>query len=207
MTEIIFKINQSKSLSHPAAPYDWYELTIIFLVLNLWYSKKTVFISWLQMPWLLVSPGYQQVFRSSLKFIVTPPRDQWVNSLSLGKFEGNFVEVNFKLMLMTDGSGIYVEIDFRLISLDLTNEKSKLVQVMAWCHQATSHYLSQCWPSSISPYGITRPQWVKPTCSPQHQKAACVILLRSLSDHVCRVRLRRSCCTEGYSSSNTVPKS
>ena len=31
---------------------------------------------------------------------------------------------------------------------------------MAWCHQATSHNLSQCWPSSVSPYGITRPQWV-----------------------------------------------
>ena len=32
---------------------------------------------------------------------------------------------------------------------------------MAWCHQATSHYLSQCWPRSPSPYGVTRPQWVK----------------------------------------------
>ena len=32
---------------------------------------------------------------------------------------------------------------------------------MAWCHQATSHYMSQCWPRSMSPYGITRPQWVK----------------------------------------------
>ena len=32
---------------------------------------------------------------------------------------------------------------------------------MAWCHQATSHYLSQCWPKSLSPYGITRPRWVK----------------------------------------------
>ena len=31
---------------------------------------------------------------------------------------------------------------------------------MAWCHQATSHYLNQYWPSSMSPYGITRPQWV-----------------------------------------------
>ena len=31
---------------------------------------------------------------------------------------------------------------------------------MAWCHQATSHYLSQCWPRSLSPYGVTRPQWV-----------------------------------------------
>ena len=37
-----------------------------------------------------------------------------------------------------------------------------LVQVMAWCHQATSHYLNQCWPRSMSPYGVTRPQWVNP---------------------------------------------
>ena len=44
--------------------------------------------------------------------------------------------------------------------LDLTDDKSTLVQVMAWCRQATSHYLSQCWPRSMSPYGITRPQWV-----------------------------------------------
>ena len=42
-----------------------------------------------------------------------------------------------------------------------TDDKSTLVQVMAWCRQATSHYLSQCWPSSMSPYGVTRPQWVK----------------------------------------------
>ena len=30
---------------------------------------------------------------------------------------------------------------------------------MAWCCQATSHYLSQCWPRSVS-FSITRPQWV-----------------------------------------------
>ena len=43
---------------------------------------------------------------------------------------------------------------------DLTDDKSTLVQVMAWCRQATSHYLSQCWPRSLSPYGVTSPQWV-----------------------------------------------
>ena len=31
--------------------------------------------------------------------------------------------------------------------------KSTLVQVMAWCRQATSHYLSQCWPTNMSPCG------------------------------------------------------
>ena len=39
-------------------------------------------------------------------------------------------------------------------------DKSKLVQAMAWCHQTASHYLSQCWPRSMSPYGITGPHWV-----------------------------------------------
>ena len=47
------------------------------------------------------------------------------------------------------------------LSLDLTNKKSVLVHVMAWCHLAASHYLGQCWPRSMSPYGVTRPQWVK----------------------------------------------
>ena len=42
-----------------------------------------------------------------------------------------------------------------------TDDKSTLVQVMAWCRQATSHYLSHCCPRSLLPYGITRPQWVK----------------------------------------------
>ena len=31
---------------------------------------------------------------------------------------------------------------------------------MAWRHQATSYYLILCWPRSMLPYGVTRPQWV-----------------------------------------------
>ena len=42
------------------------------------------------------------------------------------------------------------------------NTKSTLVQVMAWCRQATSHYLSQCWPIYMSPFDVPRPKWVKP---------------------------------------------
>ena len=44
---------------------------------------------------------------------------------------------------------------------DLTDDKSTLVQVMAWGRQPTSRYLSQCWLSSLSPYGDARAQWVK----------------------------------------------
>ena len=39
--------------------------------------------------------------------------------------------------------------------------KSTLIRVIVWCRQATNHYLSHCWPGSISPYGATRPRWVK----------------------------------------------
>ena len=49
---------------------------------------------------------------------------------------------------------------FRWLSLDLTDDKSTLVQVMAWCRKATSHYLSLCWPRSLSPCSVTRPQRV-----------------------------------------------
>ena len=60
---------------------------------------------------------------------------------------------------MIDDWGISCEIAIIWMSLDFTDDQSTLVQVMAWCHQATSHYLSQYWPRSLSPYGLTRPQW------------------------------------------------
>ena len=49
------------------------------------------------------------------------------------------------------------------MSMDLSDDKSTLFQVMAWCRQATSHYLCQCWPRSMMPCGVTRLQWVKVT--------------------------------------------
>ena len=77
------------------------------------------------------------------------------------KFEWNFRHVIFKQILLIDGWGISSEVALLWMSLDFINDQSTLVQVVAWCHQATSHYLSQCWPRSLSPYDITRPQWVK----------------------------------------------
>ena len=49
---------------------------------------------------------------------------------------------------MNGGWGISYEIALRWMPLDLTDDKSTLVQVMAWCQTAPSHYLSQCWPRS-----------------------------------------------------------
>ena len=82
------------------------------------------------------------------------------NSLAPGKFEWNFRHVIFKQILVIDDWGICCEIALTWKPQDLTDDKLTLVQVVAWCHQATSHCLNQCWPRSLPPYGVTRPQWV-----------------------------------------------
>ena len=84
-----------------------------------------------------------------------------LNSLTPGKFEWNFRYVIFKQLLEIYGWGISWEIARWSMSLDFTDDQSTSVQVMAWCRQATSHYLRQCWPRSMSPYGVTRLQCVK----------------------------------------------
>ena len=75
------------------------------------------------------------------------PNFFWINTLAPGRFEC-LLQVIIKPILMTDGLGISYGIDLRWISLNFTDAKSTLVQVIAWRHQATSHYLSQCWPRS-----------------------------------------------------------
>ena len=82
------------------------------------------------------------------------------NSLATGKFEWHFRYLIFQIFSGIDSWGISCEIALRWMSLDLTDDKSTLVQVIAWWRQATTHYLSQWWPRSLSPYDITRPQWV-----------------------------------------------
>ena len=79
------------------------------------------------------------------------------NSLAPGKFEWNFMCLIFQKISVIDGCVISYELALRWMSLDLTDNKSTLVQVMAWCRQATSYCLSQCWPRPLSPYGVTRP--------------------------------------------------
>ena len=101
------------------------------------------FIPYLLANWLIVIVAYSHI-----------------NSLAPGRFQFNFRLAIFKLILVNGCWGISYEIALRWMPLDLTDDKSTLVQVMAWCRQATSHYLSQCWRRCVLPYGITRPQWV-----------------------------------------------
>ena len=68
------------------------------------------------------------------------------NSLAPGRFECKFRQAIFKIILLIDGSGNCCKIALGRMSLHLT---------------ATSHYMSQHWPSSVLPCGITGRQWVK----------------------------------------------
>ena len=82
-----------------------------------------------------------------------------LNSLAPGGVGSNFKSVIWTHIM--DEVYTSCEIALRWMPQNTFDDKSTLVQVMALCHQVTSHYLSQCWPWSMSAYGITRLQWVK----------------------------------------------
>ena len=85
---------------------------------------------------------------------------RYISHIGPWEIKKKFRQVIFKQNLVIDGCGVSCEIIFRWMSMDLTDNKSALVQVMAWCRQATSHYLSQCWLWPVLSYGVTRSQWV-----------------------------------------------
>ena len=73
-------------------------------------------------------------------------------------FEWNITQIISKIILVIGAWGICYNVALGLMPLDLTDGKSTLFQVMPWCHQETSHYPSQCWPSSVPPHCVARPQ-------------------------------------------------
>ena len=103
-----------------------------------------------------------------VKITATNPRGQWVNtsgthelnSLAPGRSWHDFKKVIFNLVSLIGIFKSSYDNILRWMPQGLTDDNSTLVQVMAWCQQATSHYLNQCWPRSPAPYGVPRPQWV-----------------------------------------------
>ena len=85
---------------------------------------------------------------------------QIINSLAPGRSKCDFKNVIFNLALLIAIFKSSYNNVLRWMPQDLTDVKSALVQVMAWCRQATSHFLNQCWPRSATPYSVTRPHWV-----------------------------------------------
>ena len=74
-----------------------------------------------------------------------------------GRYVGKFKCVMLQHILMIDTLSSSSKIVHR-------HHKSILVLVKAWCYQATSHFLDQCWLNSMSYFGVTRGQWVYNIC-------------------------------------------
>ena len=58
------------------------------------------------------------------------------------RFFGNMaviLKIVFKFIIQNSSWGTHCEIALMWMPQQLINEKSTLVQIMAWCHQATSH--------------------------------------------------------------------
>ena len=109
---------------------------------------------------LLLYPNVEVLLGTGASKAVVKHRMMIDNSLIPGRPRCHFKTAIFNLLLL---SGIFTSSKdnaLRWVPWDLADDRSTLVQVMAWCRQATSHYLSQCWPRSMSPYDVTRPQWL-----------------------------------------------
>ena len=65
-----------------------------------------------------------------------------IHLLAHGRCSWNLKSVIFKFIPIIDKLGISCEIAPRWMPQDLTVNQSSLVQVMAWCCWATSHYLT-----------------------------------------------------------------
>ena len=100
------------------------------------------------------TPQAKNVWHWGNHYFLKPASHAWsawlhtyiLNSLAPSTFWLNFKWLIFKQILVIDGW-----VTRRWMSQGLTDDKSTLVQVMDWCRQAASHYLSQCSPSSMSP--------------------------------------------------------
>ena len=71
-----------------------------------------------------------------------------INSLVPGKYRWDFRNEIFFLGFLIDICRFCYDDALIGVSDGIIDDKSTLVQVMAWYHQATSHYLSQFWPRS-----------------------------------------------------------
>ena len=86
-------------------------------------------------------------------------RSVWIESLALGRCGNNFECVISEHLIKFMRTSCDIALRW-MTQQNPTDDKSTLVQVMAWCRQTRSNCLSQCRPRSISLYGITRPQCV-----------------------------------------------
>ena len=113
-------------------------------------------------------------------------------SLAPGKSGSDFKNALLKLVLVIGTFRSFYD----NISRWMTGVKSTSVQVMAWCLTAPSHNLSQCWPRSMSPYGVTRPQCVSLCVMNLFQETWNILAFKSFLNMVWKTMTCSSCTSD-----------
>ena len=122
---------------HPTLDCAWDYLSMLGLKLN-HVSKRGPWVSRYKRQWKINQEAKKciQIFsKFHCKLLAILFRPRGVDSLEPGRLEWNFRKVIFKLHLVTDGWGISCEIAHGRTLLDLTDDKSALVQVKASARQ------------------------------------------------------------------------
>ena len=110
----------------PLAKGQYFGAFLVVCLNRLW--NKHLSCQWFWMPWHSCGPcGTIGCLIHGIPWLV---------------LDAKYMVVN--LVLVIDGWSISCEITLRWLSLDLTDDKSSLVQIMTWCCQATRHYPNQC---------------------------------------------------------------
>ena len=95
----------------------------------------------------------------------------YINSVAPGRCGCNVELAIFKIVSEVNILSIFCENALRWMPQDLIDDQLTGFQVMAWCHQAPSHYLIKCWYSAMSQYDFTKPQCINTTCLTTHMNA------------------------------------
>ena len=109
-------------------------------------TSAVIILLRLVITWSVFSQNIHQMTQRSSPRLRHGPRFCEFNSLVPGRCDRDFKNVSFEQMLQIKFMGTPCEITLRRMPQYTFEDKSILVQVMACCHLAISHYLSQCWP-------------------------------------------------------------
>ena len=89
-----------------------------------------------------------------------------------------------KCIFLNEYVVILSKISLKYVHGGLNEDISALVQVMAWCRQAASHNLNQCWPRFMLPYDVMRSQWVN-TMPPTETWEGNAVFIRNMKVIFC----------------------
>ena len=86
--------------------------------------------------------------------------DLWLNTLRWRQNGRQFPDDKFKCISFDENVWISLKMSMKFVPKVRINNITSLVLIMAWCGQATSHYLNQWWFILLTHICVTWPRWV-----------------------------------------------